>query len=768
MTYMWIYYHFYVYVARKKDSKETDKMELGKQQLNEKEEVSITDCPGKNDNKIEFDHLESNSKEEKEQNDRADESRGPHGEIEMKFILDNQHLHTAHSSPVTPKTIRKRKNHHLDMAEMISLSGVESLCTISNYDAMSTRGIDDEEEGGDDREVDTGIGVHHLLSVLLAMMSVAIVLLLYFLVPCPMEPANWSIEFEGIDISSSGCGGGVIALSGWRGEVLWRLDTNQTNINSLVCNQLDVNNDGQLDCLAAGDHGLLIAINTKNGVVLWESDPLVTVTYWSYSQPQTLPNDLNHDGILDLVISHGVTDKTQSGVGVGRLLLLSGKTGQSLGTFLEMPDGHTSVSPPIVFQAVDDSNPFIVFGTDVGSGTSYTTPGSMWVISLEMLVCYVTESNCVTRTHIEEQQYGVSTINDHVIEIIRGKDDGFSLPAVVTDLTMDGINDLIVISDNTMVTAINGSSFKPLWSVQLDVYSGYRPTSVPAPGHFNADEVPDIIIHLESPTLKNKIVILDGLTGRDLWYTTTTSSFENKPAFTNPSPLSLKAHRQKDAFLYWIQNFPNIDTGTTTKRNLEGCSELISGYPTFNMVMMDRDLAMDPPSLLSLRPYKPIISTTSLPPSSDMTSQAISIGVSSSPESTDVTPVYLSSTQRIIKSQDCYMMEPVLTNTGVIDDLDDDGSLEVIVAINTMPTYLGSSSNSTTLPLAFLTIQQMSLQQALDQNQRIKLVQSDSFLSPSVENSTVTGNIFDHFDFLETKFQTWLGYLGTNANGRYT
>nr|XP_054763198.1 uncharacterized protein LOC129269725 [Lytechinus pictus]XP_054763199.1 uncharacterized protein LOC129269725 [Lytechinus pictus] len=182
-------------------------MELGKQQLNDKEEVSITDHPDKNDNKIEFDHLESNSKEEKEQNDEADvgESRGPlnNGEIEMKFILDNQHLHTAHSSPVTPKTIRKRKNHHLDMAEMISLSGVESLCTISNYDAMSTRGIDDEEGGDDDdKEVDTGIGVHHLLSILLAMMSVAIVLLLYFLVPCPMEPANWSIELEGIGKSS--------------------------------------------------------------------------------------------------------------------------------------------------------------------------------------------------------------------------------------------------------------------------------------------------------------------------------------------------------------------------------------------------------------------------------------------------------------------------------------------------------------------------------------------------------------------------------------
>eukprot|EP00057_Strongylocentrotus_purpuratus_P004390 XP_003728598.1 PREDICTED: uncharacterized protein KIAA1467 [Strongylocentrotus purpuratus] len=862
-----------------KDSRPDEEIKLSIGESKNKEEVTNMEGPDKNDNvTIVLDHSESELKQEKDRKDKEhieesnhvkDHHDAANGDIEMKFVLDNKHLHTAlsipGSRPGTPNTARKRKNRHLEemnMAEMISLSGVESMCTISNYDGMSTRGFDDDEEGGEEEEeVDKGIGVHHVLSVLLAMMSVAIVLLLYFLVPCPMEPENWSVQMEGIVSSSpvrlldvnrdgmddvifgfsigkstdppevkaqlcenlnlsSSCSGGVIAMSGWRGEVLWRLDMNHTNINSLVCNQLDVNKDGQLDCLAAGRDGLLMAINTKTGAILWEADPSVTVPAWTYSQPQTLPEDLDDDGVLDLVVSHGVnydniSEGAQGGDEVGRLLLLSGKTGQSLGTYLEMLDGHASVSPPIVFQASDDQDdtPYIVFGSGTASGT--VSPGSMWMVSLERLLCHVTGSDCITHsTPSGEQQEtirtGVSSIDDHVIELVRGNGDGFILPAIVVDMTMDGVNDLIIISHDALVTAINGSSFKPLWSIQLDVDSEYRPYSVSAPGHFNDDEIPDLMVQLgphqsaSNTSHANKIVILDGVTGGELWHTLTESSFENQPTDSRPSPLSLRARGEKDAFTFWIEHHPIKEVGTTTQSNIDGCSDLISKYPTLNLVMMDRDMAMDPPSLLSIRPYKPIRTTPSSQPSSDITtSQPISIGASShmtspsvaeasSPTVVDVTPLLsdltasssiplnasssslssssTSSPQRLRRSssEDCMMMEPILESTGIIGDFDDDDSLELIVAFNTMPTYLGSSGSPTNQPQAYLTIQRVSLEQALDQNKRVKLVQADSFLSPSVENSTVSGNIFDHFDLLETKFQTWLGYLGTKADGRYT
>ena len=85
-----------------------------------------------------------------------------------------------------------------------------------------------------------------------------------------------------------------------------------------------------------------------------------------------------------------------------------------------------------------------------------------------------------------------------------------------------------------------------------------------------------------------------------------------------------------------------------------------------------------------------------------------------------------------------------------------------------MSTYLGSSANPSIDLQGHITIQRISLERALDQNKRIQLVQTDSFLSPSVENATISGTIFDHFDLLETKLQTWLGYMGTKADGRYT
>lgn len=50
------------------------------------------------------------------------------------------------------------------------------------------------------------------------------------------------------------CDGGVMALNGLNGELLWRHWMNDT-IFSLMCKQ-DVNGDGSEDCLAVGNRGV--------------------------------------------------------------------------------------------------------------------------------------------------------------------------------------------------------------------------------------------------------------------------------------------------------------------------------------------------------------------------------------------------------------------------------------------------------------------------------------------------------------------------------
>jgi hypothetical protein len=52
----------------------------------------------------------------------------------------------------------------------------------------------------------------------------------------------------------------------------------QVNFISLVFSvfcKIDVNKDGQVDCIAAGRGGLLIAINGKTGLFLWEIQEVI-------------------------------------------------------------------------------------------------------------------------------------------------------------------------------------------------------------------------------------------------------------------------------------------------------------------------------------------------------------------------------------------------------------------------------------------------------------------------------------------------------------
>lgn len=50
------------------------------------------------------------------------------------------------------------------------------------------------------------------------------------------------------------CEGGVIALNGTNGDILWRYWMNDT-VFSLMCTE-DVNGDGLEDCLAVGNKGV--------------------------------------------------------------------------------------------------------------------------------------------------------------------------------------------------------------------------------------------------------------------------------------------------------------------------------------------------------------------------------------------------------------------------------------------------------------------------------------------------------------------------------
>lgn len=61
------------------------------------------------------------------------------------------------------------------------------------------------------------------------------------------------------------CAGKVVALRGYDGKLLWKVDV-YSEVFAINCHGIDVNKDGTKDCLASGRLGTLVAINPKNGM----------------------------------------------------------------------------------------------------------------------------------------------------------------------------------------------------------------------------------------------------------------------------------------------------------------------------------------------------------------------------------------------------------------------------------------------------------------------------------------------------------------------
>lgn len=89
------------------------------------------------------------------------------------------------------------------------------------------------------------------------------------------------------------------------------------------CGSIDIDRSGKPDCIVAGEHGLLVSIEPIAGTIHWSS-----AAHTFSKLPVILP-DIDEDGIEDLLSVAWVENANAS-----QLVLLSGRTGQSLGYYL--------------------------------------------------------------------------------------------------------------------------------------------------------------------------------------------------------------------------------------------------------------------------------------------------------------------------------------------------------------------------------------------------------------------------------------------------
>ena len=146
------------------------------------------------------------------------------------------------------------------------------------------------------------------------------------------------------------------------------------------------------------------------------------------------------------------------------------------------------------------------------------------------------------------------------------------LPPIITDITLDGTEDIIVATVNASIIAFDGLSLKPIWNYTLP---GSEIISIPVPGYYNDDNVPDFMVkHHIGPgypvyyyTLST---ILDGRNGTPLLEKPITDSVSGQM-----SGLSISVDDYgNDWFLHWSSDCLNHEGARDKYRFLQGQSLL--------------------------------------------------------------------------------------------------------------------------------------------------------------------------------------------------
>ncbi|KAK9754606.1 hypothetical protein QE152_g1071 [Popillia japonica] len=337
------------------------------------------------------------------------------------------------------------------------------------------------------------------------------------------------------------CGGGLIALNGSNGEILWRRWLPHS-VFIIYCT-VDVNGDGTPDCLVTGKAGIFCMIDSRNGSIIWEFDnkftpdqPLIIDSYMA-----NYILDQDNDGVDDILTAHtSQTDIAKT----GHLILVSGRTGEEIKRVETTPNLETFYLPQLLY---NERDVYVIFGT--GSPTS---GGNLSVVPL----------------HEVAQGY-----LENVTTLFQDQSKGVMSPAVLVDITGDNITDIIISLFNSTTLAIDGSTFKQIWNFTVP---NSETLSIPTPGYFNEDNVTDFFIKYQTGSgfpvyYYSQGYIIDGRTGNPIYSTPIVDSVGSQMGGLT---LSME-NRGLDWFLFWTADCRNYEghqdmyefiSGSTTKQ----------------------------------------------------------------------------------------------------------------------------------------------------------------------------------------------------------
>lgn len=290
----------------------------------------------------------------------------------------------------------------------------------------------------------------------------------------------------------------VLALDGSNGEILWTVGGPNQVVGSAVFK--DISGDGAPDVFIGGRTAQFYAINGLTGEILWQyldpgyisEDFPRDTTLLNFFNPQFIP-DQNQDGVEDILTAFGGYVNAQAGDierPAGMLMVLDATNGKVLRKS-PVPDGKETYMSPVLYDFGKGLT--IIFGTG-----GEQIPGNLYALQLD--------------------DFMVSGMQKS-IKIDSGVTKGFIAPPVITDLSGDGIGEIVISTMAGYMKSYRGEDFSPIWSKRIHPHGETQ--SMPAPLYFDADEVPDFFNSFnigEWPKNDSVIhVILSGVDGHELF-----------------------------------------------------------------------------------------------------------------------------------------------------------------------------------------------------------------------------------------------------------
>lgn len=272
---------------------------------------------------------------------------------------------------------------------------------------------------------------------------------------------------------------------------------------------------------------LIIALNGKTGEILWRLNPSVMPTISSPVVDLYTINgirDLDEDSVPDVMAArveeHRRTDQNTI---AGHLTIISGYTGKIIRTIATPNNEELYV--PIQIHTQIDGTELILIATG-----GQNSPGGIYLIGLNSIM-----------DHSKDNKY---------ITVIRNDDSGFMVPAILTDINEDGVDDIIVSSFNSTMYAFNGQTYSILWKY---TFADSESTSSIVPGHYNNDNITDFMVKYNcGPGFPvyyySQTQIIDGKTGKALLEQTINDS---GGANSLLGGMSISQTFGGDLFLHW-------------------------------------------------------------------------------------------------------------------------------------------------------------------------------------------------------------------------